>query len=279
MLYKYVSSEGIISLENCKLKITPPNQFNDPYEFIPRIIGASDADETNSYLSDDDVLSEHYEAAVKEGVWDGNLVEFIEEIKKNTEDYTNSVVKVSSENEIQWKYSKEFLNYVSQLLGVLCVTKNSSNILMWSHYADSHSGIVIGMDERDIFFDNSNGLYEIEYVTNRPILDLSWLDESDDTGRFTAEIIRKKYKDWAYEQEVRAVFSLSDCENLAVQGDSLYLKKFNPRLIQEVIMGCRCSEETEERIVSLLNQSHYSHVILKKASLDPYEYKIASRNA
>lgn len=272
---------GIISIENCKLKITPPNQFNDPYEFIPRIVGTSDSGETNSYLSDDDVLSEHYSEAVKEGIWKGTLEDFVAEIKENIDDYTESVVKVSSENEIQWKYAQEFLDDVSQLLGVLCVTKNPSNILMWSHYADSHSGIVIGMDENDVFFDHANGLYEIEYVTNRPILDLSWLDESDDTSRFTTEIIRKKYKDWAYEQEVRAVFSLSECEGIEMQGGSgfLYLKKFNPGLIQEIILGCRCSVETEKRVISLLSQDHYSHVVLKKASLDPYEYKVLSINA
>lgn len=274
-----MSPQGIIGLEKCCFKVTPPNQFNDPYEFIPKIIGQSDLSETKEYLSDIEVLKDHYEKGIEQGEIEGSFEQFHKEITENLDQYADSVISFSSEEEVQWSYAQQFLDIVSEMLGVFCVSKNATNILMWSHYADSHSGIVLGLDENDSFFSKSNGVYDVEYVDNRPLLDLAWLDGDNDSGKFTTEIIKKKYMDWSYEKEVRATFSLSDCEYIKSEADMIYLRKFSPSLIKEVILGCRSTRETEERVKNILNQKMYSHVALKKASLDPNKYAIGANHA
>src|SRR5262245_32896626 len=35
LLYKYASASGIKILEDLRLKVTPPNEFNDPFEMTP----------------------------------------------------------------------------------------------------------------------------------------------------------------------------------------------------------------------------------------------------
>ena len=37
VLYKYCDPRGIDILQSLRLKVTPPNQFNDPFEFMPRV--------------------------------------------------------------------------------------------------------------------------------------------------------------------------------------------------------------------------------------------------
>jgi hypothetical protein len=42
LLYKYLDRYGLDTIANLELKITPPNEFNDPFEFTPRL---TDSDE------------------------------------------------------------------------------------------------------------------------------------------------------------------------------------------------------------------------------------------
>jgi hypothetical protein len=35
ILYKYADDSGIRILEDLRLKVTPPNEFNDPFEITP----------------------------------------------------------------------------------------------------------------------------------------------------------------------------------------------------------------------------------------------------
>ena len=38
ILYKYAGESGLRILEDLRLKITPPNEFNDPFEVTPHAI-------------------------------------------------------------------------------------------------------------------------------------------------------------------------------------------------------------------------------------------------
>ncbi|EPJ44297.1 MAG: hypothetical protein OFPII_35920 [Osedax symbiont Rs1] len=41
------------------------------------------------------------------------------------------------------------------MYGILSMTERIDNLLMWSHYADSHTGFVIGFDPSHDFFDGT----------------------------------------------------------------------------------------------------------------------------
>ena len=76
----------------------------------------------------------------------------------------------------------------------LCsLTKNSNNFLMWSHYADGHKGIAIGVriDE------NAFKVKDIEYIPN-----LRYYDNTIDLDAIN--ILSTKINLWSYEEEVRA---------------------------------------------------------------------------
>ncbi|MDH4459555.1 MAG: DUF2971 domain-containing protein [Nevskia sp.] len=75
---------------------------------------------------------------------------------------------------------------------LLSLTKAPDNLLMWSHYASGHSGMVVGVEVTDTEA-------EIEPVTY--VTDLSIKQHTEDIAQL---ILRRKYDLWSYEEEVRA---------------------------------------------------------------------------
>ena len=100
---------------------------------------------------------------------------------------------------------------------------------MWSHYADGHKGIAIGVKIDDEKYD----VQPIEYdgiVTIR---------NSDYYGQTAREILRHKLEVWSYEEEVR-VFQRN--------------QMFVDVKIQEIILGQRVSNQNVGLIRDLLNK-------------------------
>ncbi len=52
--------------------------------------------------------------------------------------YDHVISKRNSNEVLQQKFSRKYL--------ITCLTKQPLNPLMWAHYADSHNGVVIGID-------------------------------------------------------------------------------------------------------------------------------------
>lgn len=81
--------------------------------------------------------------------------------------------------------------------GVLCMTKAWDSPLMWAHYADSHKGMVLGVDVPDHVFS------KVEYIDKRPTLAaLGFTNFSNMTPEVMGRLIRLKAKGWAYERSL-----------------------------------------------------------------------------
>lgn len=112
----------------------------------------------------------------------------------------------------------------NQSFGVLSLTRQPLNALMWSHYADSHRGMVIGFDAAKAGFTalESNVIPasygEIIYTKTKPENIFSLPSDSDlnnigvDTAKFDdgsygfyKSAFLYKSVEWAYEEEVRVV--------------------------------------------------------------------------
>jgi len=89
--------------------------------------------------------------------------------------------------------------------GALCFSTNWSNPLLWSHYAEKHKGICLGLDTPD----QPDVVQTPIYVGAPEMRDPSGLFEALRTGQFgiaEGPVMRKlllKFKDWLYEDEVR----------------------------------------------------------------------------
>lgn len=114
-------------------------------------------------------------------------------------------------------------------LRILSLSRINNNQLMWSHYADGHKGVVIG-----VRIDNTK--YDVQPIEYDGIVTIT---DSDYNGQTAREILRHKHEVWSYEQEVR-VF----------QRDKFFIDVE----IDEIILGQRVSTQNVGLIRELLKK-------------------------
>ncbi len=122
--------------------------------------------------------------------------------------------------------------------GVVCLSKNWSNPLLWSHYADKHRGICLG-------FDVPHSLAcSVTYNGDRLALGIrNRLVKGSLDREFMLKLLTTKYKDWEYEDEVRLFADLTDPD----PASGLYFKEFDVTLrLREIILGARCAIKVTE---------------------------------
>ena len=122
-------------------------------------------------------------------------------------------------------------NRCNDSFGVLSLTRQPLNALMWSHYADLHKGMVIGFDVEVAGFADLQGNVipasygEIIYTKTRPKNVLTMPSDADLKGigedvakfddsyyEFYKSAFLYKSVEWAYEEEVRVVKNIK-CPN------------------------------------------------------------------
>ncbi len=132
--------------------------------------------------------------------------------------------------------------------GILSLSSNYDQILMWSHYASSHTGMVIGLDilEDPEFF-------EIPFR-------VSYVDEYEPLDYFAKqkESIKKnistKSKSWAYEEELR-IFK-----------ESVKTYQISRKAIKTIHFGCKTPDEKIHEIIKSCATWDLSHLRFYKAS-------------
>ncbi len=189
-----------------------------------------------------------------------------------------TVAKFSVEGLIKEKLAKlqsdSDKNYAS-----LSLSENRNNLLMWSHYCDSHRGFVVGFDANHSFFNTTSpkrfrALEKVKYTPARrpiPAPDQEWSD--------IAEICFFTKSDcWAYEEEHRMIASPTIRDDvIAKRGElKIYLFKFPPESLKEVILGYRMLPDTRRRIEEAV-AVRFPKVKLYQAILSETEFELDIR--
>lgn len=152
---------------------------------------------------------------------------------------------------------------------VLSLTRQPLNSLMWSHYGDSHKGVVIGIDVDEANFHSLSDNFvpyqfgEIIYTKTKPQNDLDIVsdDELMNIGKnvsFKGDIFNLakraflyKSLDWAYEEEVRVVKEVKsqkadnnaskevfqNFKKITIGGRPLYCFSIPKSSIKEIYLG------------------------------------------
>jgi hypothetical protein len=128
---------------------------------------------------------------------------------------------------------EEWRRQTNTELGVVCLSKNEWNPVMWAHYADRHRGVCYRFEVSEARLCEVNYLCEPEKVD---VVDrLSEFDRTD-------WLMSHKSYEWSYEKETRMVVKLSD----AIHDGGFYFKCFSDTFLLRGIrlgMSCRVSPE------------------------------------
>jgi hypothetical protein len=271
MLYKFYPPSTLIALKNQTLAFTPPKWFNDPFEFLPRIIRDEKSEKllknTGNFTKKE--AERCRRAILREHLHHYSKSEFKRLLKQNQTYLQNQTPKEFD------MYSQDIatklLNMLSESIGVLCLSKSWKNPLMWSHYSAGFQGFCVGyklpLDSKVL------PKLEVTYSDERFPLNETAVLKNRITPELVDGIIARKSLNWKYEEEVRYIISLS-CPKLESNTDSsqFYLKH-GSLAVQEILLGLRCSQHMRAELCALARKS-YPHAMIYNTNPDAHDYDI-----
>ena len=146
--------------------------------------------------------------------------------------------------------------------GVICMSENDWNPVMWGHYADKNRGVCYRFEV------GSSKIWKVKYSKElKRDKKLKKLGEE----KVLRSLISTKSSEWRYEREFRFVSRLDDC----VKENNLYFEGFSSDLqLREVRLGKECTLDIGE-VRDAVKRSHgQSKVIVSKAKLSSTSFRI-----
>jgi hypothetical protein len=228
-LYKYVSIQGLRNILGGTLRFTQPSAFNDPFELLPEIITPLNTEERQIPLSFDIASSR----------------------QPSSEDVLKPIPNGCGSSDAM---SRDIVQQLNQQIGILSLSRVRDSLLMWSHYANQYSGAVVEFDSAHEFFE---GQIDIEYRSTRPRRHV----DTYLTGKpvAVAELCAKS-KQWEYEQEVRVIRRLADCQvsGRDKRGFPVFVRELPLEAIKTVILGERTSVVEQREIFARIMETPIS---------------------
>ena len=271
--YKYCDANGVRILEDLQLKVTPPDQFNDPFEFTSRMICSSPTRAVKQLLTKafiKDSFLEHKRA--------GYLGDFRLFKKQFREQRAEIIESMRPQIPSAIKERQDFqLQRISVMHGLLCLSSVPSSLLMWGHYSDKHRGIVIGLDPSWPVFERrgKKGLRPVTYCKERVLYDTALAPGSTEEKEQSERLIFSKNDEWSYENEWRQLYTLRSLRHARFADGSLgYFLPIPPEIILSVYLGVRCLGELEKKVRSILTKPEFAHVKIQRAVLHPSEFAL-----
>jgi hypothetical protein len=140
------------------------------------------------------------------------------------------------------------IDEVVNSVGVLSLSEKQDDVLMWSHYSSSHTGICLRfkVSAAKPFFANA---LPVRYQLERPVLDLA----SDDAHTQSEKALLTKADYWSYEKEWRIL------EHDKGPGVHVY----PPALLDGIIMGALTPENDRALVREWIAERHVPTELLQ----------------
>lgn len=225
-LYKYREPciEKILPIvAEGKLWAADPNSFNDPFDCYPYI---------DTSLTKLEILENiDTNPLINSRSIDNNIrKKFLRKYEKQNK-YENS----KDQKKVDW--TKSLRN-----LGVVCLSEDNSNILMWSHYAASHTGVCIGISTKD----SKLGYYKkVIYSDKRPTF-TAYQKANPINREMIEQALLKKAKAWEYEREWRCFVLNAKKREVLIPKES----------IKHIFLGINVKESFKEELKSEINSNN-----------------------
>ena len=279
-------------------RITQTNCLNDPFEMQPRVLlekyspedwqEAKKEAQAANFFTDTEPSDEEielfflapfpkgrFDEAKFPGLWPAKIPELRPE----------PFHTISELDEFRTRKIREDVQAIlNRTFGVLSLTRDPRNLLMWAHYGSEHRGIAVGFDCTHPFFLDAGTLAEVEYLPDRVAISsnggiIRIAGKQLGSGTLPSmQTLLRKHPDWRKENELRFIVPLSAADKtltLDEQVEKIYLKKIPHDAIKAIILGARVIEQHQNDIVAkLVNEPNMSHVRLFKAILSDSEFSL-----
>jgi hypothetical protein len=235
-IYKYRSwnSEfGKRVLTDFELYLASPGEFNDPFDAkVPYNFQNLSNEELDKVIGKFAAHSPKHRR--------------LNQVSPRTSRRIIKKLYTSDPNWLQSLSNKIDFEAVDKLIGVVSMSANWDNQLMWAHYSDNHKGYCIGFNEIAI---KNSGKFKygglIQYAESSDFPKISPLDQSDKA--FYEKTFTKSI-DWKYEQEYRLLKIFQPPNGPTHQQRII---KIDPDSIVEVIVGMKMPEKDRSSIMEI----------------------------
>ncbi len=231
-----------------KVKFSKVGELNDPSELVP-------------YFNETQYLSSLNEMRMR-----GFTDEDMDELRRNeilmdrispeekvigappSKEEANKIIRLPIYDNSSYMRKKLYSTSrtMSENIGVFCLTRRYESLPMWAHYSNNARGLVIeygGLDELFVPDDTGilNGLHAVEYNRHR-----EGVAFAPTSFRL---LFLSKLPDWQYEDEVRAIQALANCqETVLSDGAHLHMMTIPKKCVRSVTMGWNMSADDREKI-------------------------------
>ncbi len=224
ILYKYRNWSNCYHkklITDLELYFAQPLSFNDPFDFQLSL--------RYDLLTRDQRLVHYRNEYIKKGYIDEYL-----EFKANYQ-VDHGPLTDPEHLERNRKYTIEKMN---SSFGVVSLSKVPDSILMWSHYANCHTGFCVGLNTKFFWDELGVKAYKVSYSDKYPeIIPV----EENNLEHYFDVMMTTKFKDWEYEQEFRFIKS----------GYSEKAKKLTGKYYESLILGCAMPEIQRKEILEM----------------------------
>lgn len=262
ILYKYMSIETArIVLSTGKLRFQSPLKYNDPLDSQWDVMWPVSTPEARDY---EQTLIE--QALHNPRSWPNNTdpehKAAIDQVRtsinqrpeaQRDQEIAKFARDAATSSEVPKQHTQQ-IHDMRRRMRVFCLSETDCSILMWSHYADQHRGVVLGFDTEAMERFWRRPLESINYTDELPQLidPKAWsrsiifgLTEPD-LKVHEREWALTKHSDWGYEKEWRFVWIAQkgtdgDYENFEFPRSSLV----------ELVLGCKTDAVQSQELLSI----------------------------
>ena len=233
-IYQYMSSDVALNnvVPNQKFRFSDPLSFNDPFDCSVKLL----------------------KFTINPQKLDKNLTKLKSRVSRA--EYRETKRRLLDKSHQEKLFKEKRRNYK-----LSCFSKKNDDILMWSHYAEKHTGICIGFDFKKFDAD--------KYILC-PVNYIDKIKEFDGNLRFEKVIyywLTTKSSIWEYEEEIRAIkFSPSN--------ETYEFADFPKNSIKEIIFGCNVSRKVIQKMIYLIKTHQINNIKLKQMKINDTNFKL-----
>lgn len=224
-IYKYTTINKFLyeTLIRNELWFSSPFDFNDPYDSaIPINLVLESYKRTKGFETDEKFIKDNQEMIVKPIKFGNQL----EDLRKT--------------------------------VGVCCFSAIEDNLIMWSHYADNHKGILLKFDVSELQKVFSK-IYAVVYSDK-----IKEIDYESSPENLLNKLITRKSNHWRSEKEIRIITKK--------RGNYAF-----PKIaLKGIRFGLKCDHHQQKDVMSIVKKFGYDHILFTAVSTTNYDYKLST---
>jgi hypothetical protein len=257
LLFRYFASHTLETLRESELKVSKASDFNDPFEFMFDLKGEMTPTLARKMMRNSkrqkDLLNELKRQEPRLSTREAKA-----RLKSRRKVMINRLVSQFDSTRPEWLEKR--LQNIDAHLRLVCFSAQHDDplneILMWSHYADSHRGVRIGFE-----FPEANypfAIVPVNYEKKRVELDFPRIGQPESSIALVTAIqksIRTKSSAWKYENEYRLLIEPRLCR--ADRGFAqMEFLPFNRAWVRRVDFGLKCPIPYSKSILEVVRQKY-----------------------